>query len=66
MNFKSIAKTEQLTKAVNFLTEELTRAKPVQLSTSHCNTFFVFTDGAYEPTSETPGCESLVRGCTVY
>ena len=55
MKVKSIAKTEQLTKAVSFLMEELTRAKPVQLSTSHCNTFFVFTDGAYEPTSETPG-----------
>ena len=55
MKAKSINKTDQLTKAVGFLIEELTRAKPVQLSTSHCNTYFIFTDGAFEPTSDTPG-----------
>lgn len=54
MKTKSINKTDQLTKAVHFLIEELTRSKPVQLSISHCNTYFIFTDGAFEPTSDTP------------
>ena len=55
MKAKSITKTEQLTGALSFLMSELTKAKPVQLATSHCNTFFVFTDGAYEPNAEAPG-----------
>ena len=54
MKAKFIARTAPLESAVTFLIEELTRSKPVRLSTSHCNTFFVFTDGAYEPTSATP------------
>ena len=55
MKTKFITKTDQLTTAVVFLIEELTRSKPVQLSTSHCNTYYIFTDGAFEPTSGTPG-----------
>ena len=55
MKAKSITKTEHLTGALQFLLSELTKAKPVQLATSHCNTFFVFTDGAYEPKAEAPG-----------
>ena len=55
MKSKTIVKTEELTKALHCLVDELTRARPVQVSTSHCDTYYVFTDGAYEPTSETPG-----------
>jgi hypothetical protein len=55
MKSKTVVKTEELTKALQCLVDELTRARPVQVSTSHCDTYYVFTDGAYEPTSETPG-----------
>ena len=51
---KCISRPSDLTHALKFLSDELARAKPVQVSMSHCNTFFVFTDGAFEPTSDTP------------
>ena len=51
---KSVGKSDDLTRALKFLMEELFKARPVQVSISHCSTFFVFTDGAFEPTSSTP------------
>ena len=51
---KSIHKPDDLTHALKFLVNELVKARPVQVSLSHCSTFFVFTDGAFEPTSNTP------------
>ena len=47
--------TEELAKALVFLKGELTRAEPVRISTDQSTTWFVFTDGAYEPGSDTPG-----------
>ena len=55
LKYKMINKNHDLVKAMSFLLEELTIAKPVRISTTHCNTFYIFTDGAYEPGSETPG-----------
>ena len=51
---KTINKPDDLNHALKFLAEELGRARPVQVSLSHSSTFFVFTDGAFEPTSNTP------------
>ena len=51
---KTINKPDDLNRALKFLTEELVRARPVQVSLSHSSTFLVFTDGAFEPTSNTP------------
>lgn len=51
---KSINKQDDLSRALKSLEEELVRARPVQVSISHCSTFFVFTDGTFEPTSNTP------------
>ena len=47
--------TEELAKALVFLKGELTRAEPVRISTDQSTTWFVFTDEAYEPGSDTPG-----------
>ena len=55
LKYKTINKTPDLVKAMSFLVEELTSAKPVNISTTHCNTFYIFTDGAYEPNAKTPG-----------
>ena len=51
---KSISKPDDLNRALKFFAEELIRDRPVQVSISHCSTLFVFTDGAFEPTSNTP------------
>ena len=51
---ETINKPDDLNHALKFLAEELVRARPVQVSLSHSSTFFVFTDGAFEPTSNTP------------
>ena len=55
LKYKTINKTPDLVKAMSFLVEELTSAKPVNIPTTHCNTFYIFTDGAYEPNAKTPG-----------
>ena len=52
---KSTPVSEDLVTALNFLRRELTRAEPVRISTDQSTTWFVFTDGAYEPSSSTPG-----------
>ena len=52
---KTIFKTPELTKALQLLVPELTRAEPVRVALSHSSTFLVFTDGAYEPTASSPG-----------
>ena len=52
---KTVFKTPELTKALQLLVQELTRAEPVSVTLSHSRTFLVFTDGAYEPTASSPG-----------
>ena len=52
---RTMDRSEDLTATLQFLVQELYRAKPLRLSPGHGGTCFVFTDGAFEPTSETKG-----------
>ena len=59
---KTVNMSEELAQSLSFLANELTRAEPVRISTCQSDTWYVFTDGAYDPTSSTPG---LVGGLLV-
>ena len=50
---KTEVKSKELVQALQCLVDELVRARPVQVLTSHCKLFF--TDGACEPSSKPPG-----------